>query len=249
MSVRRAYARREPLVLGVAGLLLALAAWEAAARLGLLNPVIVSSPSLVAAAFARQWSSGDLAADAGTSLTELAVGFSLSAVVGVALGLAMGLSRRSEYALDPFVWFLYAAPVVAFYPVIIVISGFGFGTVIVITVLLSVVPIAINALAGVRSVDPVLVRAVRAFGGGRAAVIRTVILPASRPLVLAGLRIGLGRALIGVVLGEMFGANAGLGFRLTYYGARLATSDVFVPLVIVVLFGVAATQALRVLEH
>ncbi|HXF33607.1 MAG TPA: ABC transporter permease subunit, partial [Candidatus Acidoferrales bacterium] len=80
-------------------------------------------------------------------------------------------------------------------------------------------------------------------------VIFKVVLPASTPLILAGFRIGLGRALIGVVLGEMFGANAGLGFRMTVYAAHLRTADVFVPLVVFVVIGVASTQIVGLLER
>jgi NitT/TauT family transport system permease protein len=161
----------------------------------------------------------------------------------------MGLHRDTEYALDPFVWFLYSTPLVALYPLIVVWFGFGFSTVIAITFMLTVVPLIVNTLAGVRSVEPSLIRAVRAFGGTRTDVVFKAILPASLPLVLAGVRIGLGRALIGVVLGEMFSANAGLGFRMTTYGAHLKTADVFVPLTVFIVIGVVLTQLATLLEH
>jgi NitT/TauT family transport system permease protein len=120
---------------------------------------------------------------------------------------------------------------------------------VALAVVLATLPIAVNTQAGVRAVDPALVRAVRAFGGRRRDEVVKVVLPAALPLVLAGLRIGVGRALVGVVVGEMFSANAGLGFRLTYYGARLRSADVLVPLLGIVVIGVLATQLVRAAEQ
>jgi NitT/TauT family transport system permease protein len=100
----------------------------------------------------------------------------------------------------------------------------------------------------VHSVDAQLVRAVRAFGGRRIDVIFKVVLPAAVPLILAGVRIGPGRALHGVVLGEMFSSNAGLGYRISFYAAHLRTADVFVPLVILVVVGILLNQVCRMAE-
>ncbi|MBA2449096.1 MAG: ABC transporter permease [Chloroflexi bacterium] len=249
LQIRHIYTRHEPVLLGTAGLLLLVGGWELTAWSGWLNPVVLSSPSRIGEAFLRQWASGELLRDLWISVAELAVGFGLAALVGLAVGVVMGLQRDVEYALDPFIWFLYSAPLIAFYPLLIVWLGFGFPSVVAITFLLATVPIAVNTLTAVRSVDPLLVRVVRAYGGRTSDLIGTVILPASLPLVVAGLRIGIARALIGVVIGEMFGANAGLGFRLTYYGARLRTSDVLVPIVAIMLLGLLATQVLRIFEH
>jgi NitT/TauT family transport system permease protein len=247
-SRRVASSRREAVVLGLAGLGVALAAWEAAARLALLNPVVLASPTRVAAALGRQWSRGELGPDLAWSGAAFALGFGLAAVIGIVVGLAMGASRAVELALDPFVWFLYATPLVALHPLLVVWVGFGFPVAVTLAFLLAVFPIVVNTLGAVRAADPVLVRAVRAFGGTRRAVAAKVVLPGSLPLVLAGLRLAAGRALVGVVVGEMFGANVGLGFRMTLHGARLRTADALAPVVLLALLGVAVTQALRLLE-
>jgi NitT/TauT family transport system permease protein len=240
--------RRERLVLGIVGTLAFLLVWETAARFDLINPVVVSNPSRIAAAFAAQLQSGEIFADLKVTMIEFAAGYGLSLVVGIGLGIAMGLNRLTEYAVDPFVWFLYSSPLIAFYPLIIVWLGFGFATVVTITFLLSFVSVVVNTVAGVQGVDPQLVRAVRAFGGGRLDVIRKAVLPAAVPLIIAGMRIGLGRALHGVVLGEMFSSNAGLGYRITFYAAHLRTADVFVPLVILVVIGLMINQLGNALE-
>ena len=240
--------RREEIVLGIIGTLAFLMVWELAARLDLINPVVVSNPSRIAAAFAAQLQAGEIFADLGVSLIEFAVGFSLSLAVGIALGIAMGLNRLTEYAIDPFVWFLYSSPLIAFYPLIVVWLGFGFATVVAITFLLSFVSIVVNTVAGVQGVDAQLVRAVRASGArGSTSSARRSCRPAV-PLIIAGLRIGLGRALHGVVLGEMFSSNAGLGYRITFYAAHLRTADVFVPLTILVVIGLLLNALGNALE-
>jgi ABC-type nitrate/sulfonate/bicarbonate transport system permease component len=239
---------REQLVLGILGTLAFLVAWELAARFDLINPVVVSNPSRIAGAFVAQLRAGEIFADLGVSLLEFVVGFGLSLTVGITLGIAMGLNRLTEYAVDPFVWFLYSSPLIAFYPLIVVWLGFGFATVVAITFLLSFVSIVVNTVAGVQGVDPQLVRAVRAFGGTRLDVVRKAILPAAIPMIIAGLRIGLGRALHGVVLGEMFSSNAGLGYRITFYAAHLRTADVFVPLTILVVIGLLLNALGNALE-
>lgn len=247
-ALGRLYLRHEAIWLGGLGLVSFITLWELAARRQWVNPVALASPSRVAVAFQRQWASGELGRDLGISAGEFALGFGLAVVVGLALGAVMALHQDVEYALDPFLWFFHSAPLVAFYPLLVVWLGFGFRTVVALTFVLAVIPITVNTLAAMETVNPVLVRAVRGFGGRGLDVVTKVLLPASLPLVLAGLRIGVGRALVGVVLGEMFSANAGLGFRMTSYGARLRTADLFVPLVVVVVLGVLTTQALRTLE-
>jgi NitT/TauT family transport system permease protein len=243
------YRRREALVLGAAGLVGAGLGWEAAARLGAIDAVVLASPSRVGVALARQWRSGELVADLATSVAEFGLAFALALVVGGTLGLLMALVRDAEYALDPFVWFLYSAPLVAFQPLLVVWLGFGFWTVVALSTALAALPIAVNTHAGVRAVDPALLRVVRAYGGRRRDEVVKVLLPAALPLVLAGLRIAAGRVLVGIVVGEMFSANAGLGFRLSFYGARLRAADVLVPLLGVVAIGVLATQAVRLVEQ
>jgi NitT/TauT family transport system permease protein len=227
---------------GLGGLVLT---WEGTARLGAIDPVVLASPGRIGEALARQWRSGQLVEDLLTSSLEFGLAYLFALLLGGAVGLLMGLARDAEYALEPFVWFLYSAPLVAFQPLLIVWLGFGFWSVVALATALAAFPIAINIHAGVRSTDPTLLRAVRAFGGRRRDEVLKVILPASIPLVLAGLRIGAGRALVGIVVGEMFGANAGLGFRLALYGSRLRAADVLVQILGIVLIGLAATQIVR----
>jgi NitT/TauT family transport system permease protein len=237
-----------PLILGAGSFGVIFALWESAVRLGWANPFFVSQPSAIAASLSRTARSGELWDHLSVSLAEFAIGYGASVVVGILAGVLAGRVRTIEYALDPFLWFLYSAPLIAFYPVFVLWFGLGFPTVVAIAFLLSVTQIAVNTLNGIQSVNPSLLRAARSFGATERDLLWKVVLPASVPMVIAGLRLGIGRALMGVVVGELFGATAGLGFSISYYGALLKTTDMIASLVVIVVLGVLCTQTLSAVE-
>lgn len=243
------YRKYEQPLLGVAGILLVVGAWQAASALGWINPLFLSSPASIFQAILRQSANGVLWSDLGVTFVEVLVAFSLATIVGVLAGLVMGASRRAEYAADPFIWFFYSTPLIAFYPLFIIYFGLGFTTVVVIGFVMAVIPITINTLAGVQSTNPMLIRAAHSYGATPRQTLFKIALPSALPFIVTGLKFGVERTLIGVIVGEMFSSNAGLGFRISYYGARLETVNLFVPLVMVVLFGLMATQLLRFWEH
>lgn len=225
------------------------AVWQLLAVTGAVEAFLISSPSRTFGALAEQLSSGVLLSNLVVSLQELAIGFGVAVLVGIPVGTAMGWYRFAEYSLDPFVWFGYSAPLVALYPVFVVIFGLGQPTVIVITFLLAVCPVIVNTASGVRNVDKSLVHTARSFGAGDEQLFRKVALPAAVPIVMAGLRLGIGRALVGVVVGELFVGNAGLGYSISYYGGLMDTSNMLAAVVVVGLLGVLLTQLVGVLER
>ena len=237
-----------PVVLGIASFAVILLLWESAVRLGWVNPFFVSQPSAIAASLSRTARSGELWHNVAVSFREFAIGYGLSVVVGILAGALAGRFRTMEYALDPFLWFLYSAPLIAFYPIFVLWFGLGVPTVIVITFLLSVTQIAASTLHGIQNVNPGLLLAARSFGATPRDLLWKVVLPASVPMVIAGLRLGIGRALMGVVVGELFGATAGLGYSISYYGALLKTTDMIASLAVVVILGVLCTQGLSAVE-
>jgi NitT/TauT family transport system permease protein len=237
-----------PLLLGIMSFALILVSWEFVVRLGWVNPFFVSQPTAIAGSLIRFARSGDLWHHFAVSFREFAIGYGASVVFGILAGALAGRFRTVEYALDPFLWFLYSAPLVAFYPIFVLWFGLGVPTVIAITFLLSVTQITASTLSGFQSVNPGLLRAARSFGATERDLLWKVILPASVPMVIAGLRLGIGRALMGVVVGELFGATAGLGFSISYYGALLKTTDMIASLVVVVILGVLCTQGLSAIE-
>jgi NitT/TauT family transport system permease protein len=242
------YQKHERLILGTLGFISLAAIWELAVQYGLLSRVVASSPSLIASAFSRQLTSGAIVDDLRLFALELTIGFGLAFIIGTCLGVAMGINRVVEYAADPFVWLVYSSPTIAFYPLLIIWLGFGSATVVAVTFLLTFVAIVVNTMAGVRAADPQLMRAVRAFGGSQRDVIFKVILPSSLPLILAGIRIGLGRAFLGVILGEMFSSNAGFGYHIAYYASQLETSDVFVSIIVLIALGMLIHQVSSAVE-
>jgi NitT/TauT family transport system permease protein len=248
VSAQALYRRYDSALLGTMGLVAALAFWELGSRLRWADPVLISSPTLVGGALVEWAESGALWRDLGTSLWELTVAFGASAAVGIPLGVAMGWSKPTEYALDPFVWLLYSTPIVSFWPLFIIWLGIGSKSIIALAFLLSVVQIVINTMAGVRGIDPVLIRCARSFNARTLDLFFKFTVPGALLMIIAGLRLALGRALIGVVVGELFSSNAGLGFHISFYGARLRFADVFAGLFVVVLLGVGMSQAIRLLE-
>jgi NitT/TauT family transport system permease protein len=240
--------KSSPVVLGIASFAVILLAWESVVRLGWVNPFFVSQPSAVAASLSRAARSGELGHNLAVSFREFAIGYGLSVVVGILAGALAGRFRTVEYALDPFLWFLYSAPLIAFYPIFVLWFGLGVPTVIALTFLLSVPQIAASTLNGIQNVNPGLIRAARSLGAAEGDLLWKVVLPASVPVIIAGLRLGIGRALMGVVVGELFGATAGLGYSISYYGALLKTTDMIASLVVIVALGVLCTQGLSALE-
>ncbi|OGP66263.1 MAG: hypothetical protein A2169_03820 [Deltaproteobacteria bacterium RBG_13_47_9] len=242
------YRRYDAVFLGMVGLLGFVSVWEAAARFELANPVLISSPTSVVLALKNWALSGMLLRDLGTSLWELTVAFGASAIIGIPLGVAMGWNRTTEYALDPFVWLIYSAPLVSFWPLFIIWLGIGVKAIIALAFLFSIVQVIINTMAGVKGIDPVLVRCARSFNASPFDLFFKFILPGALLMIIAGLRLSIGRALIGVVIGELFSSNAGLGFHISYYGARLRFADVFAGLFMIVLVGIFTTQVIRIVE-
>ena len=238
----------KPALFGILSFAVILVLWESVVRLGWVNPFFTSQPSAIAATLVRVARSGELWSNLAVSLREFAIGYGASVVVGILGGALAGRFRTVEYALDPFLWFLYSAPLIAFYPIFVLWFGLGVPTVIVITFLLSVTQIAASTLSGFKNVNPGLLRAARSFGATERDLLWKVVLPASVPMVIAGLRLGIGRALMGVVVGELFGATAGLGYSISYYGSLLKTTDMIASLVVVVILGVLCTQGLSAIE-
>ncbi len=237
-----------PLTLGLLSFIIILSVWELLVRAGFLNPFFTSSPTAIADALKQQAISGELLRNVSVSLLEFVAGFALSVIVGVLLGVLIGWYKIVDYALDPFIWFLYSAPLVAFYPIFVLILGLGTPTVIAITFLMGVIVILVNSAAGIRNVDPLLIQVAQSFGARKYELFFKIALPASVPMVIAGLRLGVGRALLAVVVAEMFGATAGLGASISYYGGTLKTTNMLASLIVVTALGVVLTQGLTGVE-
>jgi ABC-type nitrate/sulfonate/bicarbonate transport system permease component len=260
------YLRHERAILGSAMVLMALLAWEglergwwadalyplvgeAAERLQ-LERIFISSPTLIAsAAFRMFFVTGEIWRDIAWSSLGYGLGLVLAIAIGIPLGLAAGWYRRFSYAIDPFLTALNATPQVAFLPLIVVWVGTGLGARVLIIVLLAVLPIAINARAAVRTTDPRLIKVAASFGAGDVRLFRTIILPSAVPFVLAALRLAIGRGMIGVVVGEIYGSAAGIGAMISQAGSRFQTDKVFVGVLTIVAAGMILIEIVQRIER
>ena len=216
-----------------------LIAWELYGRS--LNPILLSYPTAVARAFAELVRDGSLARALGQSLQPLSAGFALALTAGVGVGLVMGRSKLCYEALDPFLTALYATPTVALIPLIMLWFGFGFSAKVVIIFLSCFFPIVINTYAGVRNVSRATVDVVRAYGADGRQIMSKVVLPSALPFVMAGVRVAIGRGVIGMVVAEFFTALSGLGALIIVFSNAFATAKLFVPVIVLSLMGVGLT--------
>ena len=230
-------------------LVVLLGVWELAVRSGAVNPDLLAPPSRIGATLWEDLASGRLLDDARVSGLEFVVGYLPAVVIAVPLGLVMGASRRLEWALNPYVLGMYATPAQAWLPLLILALGIGAAPKIALIVLFTLFVILINTASAVRNVDPVLIKVGRSFGASRLAIFVKIVLPAASPLIVAGLRLAVGRAVIGVFLAEMVGASAGLGFYIMRSGTEFRVDRVFVGVLVLVVVSVALTELIRKLEE
>ena len=264
--MKRFYLEHERAILGAAGVVLFLILWEGFERgwwaallqplLGAqaarfqLKPIFISSPTRIAhTAFDMFFVTGAIWKDLGWSSLEFALGVALAFAIGIPLGLAAGWYHRFNYAVEPFLTALNATPQVAFLPLLILWVGTGLASRVLIIVLLAVLPIAISALAAVRTVDARLVRVARSFSAGDARLFRSIILPSAVPFLLTGARLAVGRGMIGIVVGEIYGSSAGIGAMINQAGSRFETDKVFVGVLTIAAAGVALVELIRRIER
>jgi NitT/TauT family transport system permease protein len=200
-------------VRGLLSLLIVALAWEAAGRSGRW-PLILAPLSDIWVKFTELAASGELMRHALVSLNEFFVGFAVAAVFGIGLGVAIASSDSVRDFVDPWVSAVYATPTVALAPMFIFIFGIDAPSKMAVVFLLAVFPIVINTSTGIRSTDQVFIEAARSFSANRAQIFSKVLIPSALPFIVAGLRLGIGRGLVGVVVGEFIGARAGLGYMI-----------------------------------
>jgi NitT/TauT family transport system permease protein len=225
-----------------------LAIWEIAARGFVASKLFLASPTQVIAAVGPLWSSGELQVHIYTSALEFVLGYGVACIFGVALGFVIASSRRCKQALQPWVSGLYATPTVALAPLFILWFGVGIFSKIVVVALLVIFPVVINTETGLRQTPKQLVETVRSFGASRRQIFYMVSLPAALPFIFAGLRLGIGRGLIGVVVAELFGARSGLGQLIQQSAETFNMPALFVGVVVLAVAGIALTSGFVWLE-
>jgi ABC-type nitrate/sulfonate/bicarbonate transport system permease component len=248
-KVFKLYLTHEKKILGSAGVAVFLLVWELVGNtFQLINPMFMSAPSLIFKAAVGLFSSGEIYNDLYISGTELFGGFLLSAVFAIPFGIMVGWYKKTSYIFDPFINAMNATPRVALLPLVIIWLGIGILSKVGIIFLGAVFPIMINARDGVKTTPLNLINAARSFDASEWMIFKAVVLPSTIPFILSGLRQGLGRAIVGVMVGELYAATAGIGFMITVAGATFQTDKVFVGVLIFALAGMIGTELLGRVE-
>jgi NitT/TauT family transport system permease protein len=223
-----------------------LTAWELYGRS--VNPILFTYPTAIGEAFAELVGSGELLGYLGQSLQVLVVSLLLSVGAGIPLGVLIARFTTVELATDLYINALYATPMVAVVPLIVLWFGFGIPAKVVIVFLFMVFPILINTQQGVKSVDRGLLEVARSFCSTERQLWGDVILPSAMPFIAAGLRLAIGRGLVGMVIAEFYTSIAGLGYMIVRYANAFETAKLFVPIVVLMVMGVLLVQGARALE-
>ena len=244
------YLNQEKKILGTAGVVVFLTVWELIGNtFQLINPMFMSAPSLIYKAAVQLFASGEIWNDLRVSGIEFFWGYLLSVAFGVPFGIMVGWYRRMSYIFDPFINAMNATPRVALLPLVIIWLGIGILSKVGIIFLGAVFPILINTRDGVKTTPYNLLNAARSFGASEWMVFKTVVLPSTVPFILTGLRLGVGRALVSVMVGELYAATAGIGFMITVAGATFQTDKVFVGVLIFALSGMVSMELLTKIER
>ncbi|MGE5218412.1 MAG: ABC transporter permease [Chloroflexota bacterium] len=251
MKVKQMIAEHESFILGSGFILLLLVVWQSVPLWYTLPKgmaLFFTTPSKIAAAFYELLLNGQIEKHFYVSATAFLAGLALSIVVGLPLGLLMGRSAVLENLLDPYVTAANATPRIVFLPLLILWFGIGIWSKILIVFAGAVFPLLINTYIGVKNVNRVLVNVVRSFGANEWQLMKIVVLPNSVPYLIAGLRLAIGRAILGVVVGEFFGSSEGLGYMIASAATNYKVDVVFVGVGIFMALSVILTLAVKHLE-
>jgi NitT/TauT family transport system permease protein len=222
-------------------------AWELYGRA--INPVLLSSPTAIVGAAFEMLADGTLPKAMGESFVVLGVGSLIGVTAGLVIGLAAGRNQVFATLIELPLNALYATPTVALIPVIVVWFGFGPTAKTVVVLLFVLFPVLINTMRGVQEVDRELVEVARSFCSGERRMWFDLILPSALPYVVTGLRLAIGRALIGVIVAEFFTAFAGLGYLIVTNANSFQTDRTFVPILVIAALGVLLTALLETVER
>lgn len=243
------FQRRERLVYAVAGLVIFATFWEVGSRVGFINELFFSRPSAIVRAGFEEVQLPRFWVDFKASAAAFGVGYVIAIVLAIPLGLAAGWYRRLQYILDPWLNFLNSLPRVALLPILIIWFGLGLESKVAVVFLGAFFSIIIPTIQGVKTTDRRLLDVANSFGASRARVFLTVVGPATVPFIITGLRLGVARALIGVVTGELFAASSGLGVMISRASASFQTDRLLFGVLIFTFAGILGVEAIRRVEN
>jgi NitT/TauT family transport system permease protein len=222
--------------------------WEALSRLAVDNSLFLAAPSQILYAIFNLARSGVLWRHIYISGIEFLVGYVIASVLGIAMGLAMAESERAKSIMQPWISGLYATPTIALGPLFLLWFGIGIWSKVLVVITLVLFTVIINTEVGLRTTSPRLIEMLRSFGASRQQIFWKLSLPSATPFILAGLKLGIGRGLIGVVVAELFGSRAGLGQLISQSADSFNMPNLFAAVVILATAGIAMTAGFSWME-
>ena len=223
--------------------------WEAVAHLGLVEEYVMSRPSRVFAWLAHASATGFFWINIGVTVRETLLGLLLGSVLGIASGFALAHWKRTFRVLEPFIMALYSLPRVALAPLFLVWFGIGEGSKVALAASLVFFVLLLNTYTGVREIDQNLINAARTMGAKNHFITRRILLPASMAFIFAGLRVSIGLALIGTIVGEMIAGQYGLGQMIARAANMFDTAQVFAIIIVLAVLAVVMNEIMKQIER
>lgn len=247
MGLRRPAGR---VLYGLLGFFIVLPIWELVVQLGFVRKVTLSAPTIILnTAFQDFFVTGKIWPHLAISGQEYFLGFGLALITGIPLGLLLGLNRRLNYLVDPWLSAIYATPTIALVPLIVLILGIGLVSKVFVVWLEAIFVIVVSTMGGVHAADKRHLDTARSFRASKRLTFTSVILPTSVPFVLTGIRLGSTRALVGVVVAEFLSSNAGIGFYINFAGTSFRTDRVMLGVIVLGLLGILLGELIRRIER
>lgn len=243
------YRSQEKKIDAVLSVILGLIAWEVINATLINNPLVLVGPSQIGASLFALLFQGELLRHIYATFVEFILGYLVGAVVGIGVGVLMGVNRTARQILNPWVTISYNAPVILLAPLFIIALGIGIVSKIGIVFIGAVFPVLFNTYAGITTTDTRLVEAVRAFGGTRYQIFTKVTVPSALPLVMTGLRLSVGRAIVGAIISEFFGSKAGIGYLIVAASEEFKTAEAFVGVILLAMGGYLTFEILKYTER
>jgi len=235
--------------LSVGAFILILLLWEMVSQLGWIPPLFLPAPSAILLEGWTMVKTGLILKHLFASLSRILLGFSIACIVGIAVGVLIGFFHIPEAIGNPFIAATFPIPKIAILPLLILWLGIGEPPKVAVIALGVFFPMVINVYTGVKNVDPLLIKAALSLGSNRRRIVRKVILPSILPMIFAGMKLGIGIALLLVVASELVAADAGIGFMILTAADLMQTKKLMVGLVVLSLLGIFFNWLFQKLEH
>ncbi len=245
-KIKKIFESHQRLILGVSGIALFFIAWEIIGQR--TNRIILPPFSAVLTAGYDMFATGMIWPHLELTLSEFLLGFAIAIALGIPIGMLMGWVKKINFTVDPLLSMIYAVPFVAIIPLIILWFGIGTASKIVTVIYVSIFPLILNTMAGVKRADESLLKVGQSFGASSWKMFSAIVIPGAFPYILSGLRLSLGRALVGAIAAEQLAAIAGLGWLTARYEGTFQMDKMLAVILVIAVIGVVSVELLKKLE-